>query len=255
MSASAHRVGLARGELASFLRTHLRQGGWDWHHIAERTGLSVSTLRRTCCTTGPVPREENVVAFTEAVTSGHARSVAEARQLWRRARIEHRGILPGLRAPAVRYIRTEADLLAALAAAYERAGAPPLRTLQNHAGRAGTVPLLALNTAARIIKRTHLPTSVMPFEAFLTGCGVGQRDRGPWLEAWVRVREQPVITPPPRTAPFSPVPVLPAVAFPLDARGRESIEQILRGLHPADRQHLLDALRDHTPGGSPVEAG
>ncbi|MEV6358134.1 hypothetical protein [Streptomyces hydrogenans] len=196
-----------------------------------------------------------MIAFTEAVTSGHAQSVVRARQLWRRARIEHRGILRGLRAPAVRYIRTEADLLAALAAAYEKAGAPPLRTLQQRAGKAGTAPLLALNTAARIIKRTHLPTSVKPFEAFLTGCGIGQRDRGPWLEAWARVRARSVDTLPPSRALLSPVPALLVGPSPLDAQELQSIEQVLRGLHHADRQHLLYVLRGRASAASPSKVG
>ncbi|MEW2574541.1 hypothetical protein [Streptomyces sp. NPDC047070] len=78
---------------------------------------------------------------------------------WRRARVEERGRLRGLSAPAPAYVRNEADLLAALAAVYEKDGAAPLRALQRRAGRAGTeVFVLPLTNAFRIVNRMHLPT-------------------------------------------------------------------------------------------------
>lgn len=161
-------------------------GGPGWAELARRTGLSVSTLQRTARRTGPVPREENVIAYVEGITDD-PRAVTDVMRLWRRARIEERGRLHTLAAPAPAYVRNKADLLAALAAAYEKDGAPPLRTLQRRAGRAGDeVFVLPLANASRIVNRVRLPTDQRQYEAFLTGCNIPHHALGPWREAWHR---------------------------------------------------------------------
>ncbi|WP_055534648.1 hypothetical protein [Streptomyces graminilatus] len=171
--------------------------GPSWTELSRRTGLSVSTLQRTARKSGPVSREENVIAYVEGITDD-PRSVADAMRLWRRARIEERSRLHSLNAPAPAYVRNEADLLAALAAAYEKDGAPPLRTLQRRAGNAGNeVLVLPLANASRIVNRVRLPTDQRQYEAFLTGCGIPDHALGPWLEAWHRARSaQPATTRP-----------------------------------------------------------
>ncbi|MGK7235769.1 hypothetical protein [Streptomyces hygroscopicus] len=133
-----------------------------------------------------VPVERAVIAYVRACGVG---GEEEALRLWRAARAESRGRLAGLRAPDVDSIRTRADLAAALAAAYERAGAPVLRVLQARAADAG-VPgpvLLPLPTVWRTAGRRGLPATWKQCAAFLRGCDVPARHMGRWEEAWERV--------------------------------------------------------------------
>ncbi|MEU1056958.1 transposase [Streptomyces sp. NPDC005876] len=80
-----------------------------------------------------VPVERAVMAYVRACGVG---GEEEALRLWRAARAESRGRLCGLRAPHVDSIHTRAALFAALAAVYERAGAPgPARTAAGVVGQ------------------------------------------------------------------------------------------------------------------------
>ncbi|MBC7272249.1 hypothetical protein ACF09G_36340 [Streptomyces albogriseolus] len=195
-----------RTALASFLTTLHWIHGPAWSELSRRTGLSVSTLQRTARRTGPVPREENVIAYVEGITRD-PRAVTDALRLWRRARIEERGRLRTLNAPAPAFVRNHADLLAALAAAYEKAGAPPLRTLQRRAGNAANnVPHLPLTNAFRIINRERLPTDQRQYEAYLAGCGVPEHALTPWRNAWIRVQSTvPTAPVTPEEHPFAPL--------------------------------------------------
>ncbi|MEV8547648.1 hypothetical protein [Streptomyces sp. NPDC051572] len=177
-----------RIHLAQFLTAVHQIYGPNWAELSRRTSLSVSTLQRTARRSGPVPREENVITYLQGITDD-PQAVTDAMGLWRRARAEERGRLRTLRAPAPAYVRNEADLLAALAAAYEKDGAPPLRTLQRRGGNAGgTVSVLPLANASRIINRICLPTDQRQYEAFLTGCNIPEHALDLWREAWHRAR-------------------------------------------------------------------
>ncbi|WP_151484227.1 hypothetical protein [Streptomyces albicerus] len=181
----------ARIRLGVFLTQLHMIHGPTWAELSRRTRLSVSTLQRTARPSGPVPREENVIAFVEGITDD-PRAVTDAKEWWRKARIAERGRLRTLHAPAPAGVRNEADLRTALAAAYEKAGAPPLRTLQDRAGTAGgTAFVLPVTNASRIVNRERLPTDQRQYEAFLTGCGIPEHALGPWREAWLRVRPAP----------------------------------------------------------------
>ncbi|SEE34331.1 hypothetical protein [Streptomyces sp. KS_5] len=179
----------ARIQLGVFLSQMHWIHGPGWAELSRRTGLSVSTLQRTARTSGPVPSEKNVIKFVEGI-GDDPRAVTDAKRWWRKARIAERGRLRTLNAPAPAGVRNEADLLTALAAVYERDGAPPLRTLQ---GRAGTVadskvPVLPVTNASRIVNRERLPTNQRQYEAFLTGCGIPEHALGPWRQAWHRAQ-------------------------------------------------------------------
>ncbi|MEU9211210.1 hypothetical protein AB0D27_25525 [Streptomyces sp. NPDC048415] len=178
----------ARTALSVFLTQLHMLYGPSWAELSRRTGLSVSTLQRTARTSGPVPREENVITYVEAITDD-PRAVTDAKRWWRRARIEERGRLRTLNAPAPAGVRNEADLLTALAAAYEKDGAPPLRTLQSRAGMAGDkVYVLPVTNASRMVNRERLPTNQRQYEAFLTGCGIPEHALDPWRQAWHRAQ-------------------------------------------------------------------
>lgn len=155
-------------------------------------GVSASTLKRAVDPRA-MPQEHVVTAFVRAC--GAAVEVErDVLKVWRAARAENRGILGELRAPSVSSVRTRADFRAALVAAYEGAGAPPLRVLQSRAGigEAGGALLLPLTTAWRITRREGLgPANWTQCEAFLRGCGIYPRRMGPWQDAWKRTRTLP----------------------------------------------------------------
>ncbi|MHA4818218.1 helix-turn-helix transcriptional regulator [Streptomyces aculeolatus] len=189
---------------AALLSTYLDElrctAGLTFADLAGRTGalggpysaVSSATLKRAA-TCRPVPKETTVVAFARGCGASD-KEEHTVLELWRQARVEERGRLHQLQAPAVDNIRTPADLTAALAAVYELAGAPPLRILQQ---RAGTTPhpanstgwrevfRLPLATVFRIVNRQCRCPTWEQCEAFLLGCGTsGERALGQWRQAW-----------------------------------------------------------------------
>ncbi|MEU6071943.1 helix-turn-helix transcriptional regulator [Streptomyces sp. NPDC047082] len=156
--------------------------------------VSAATLKRASgCRT--LPKETTVVAYVRGC-GGTPEQERGALRLWARARAKDRGVLQQLRAPSVENIRTHREFTAALAAVYESAGAPPLRTLQQ---RAGTVPqapgtsepstvfVLPLGTLWRIVNRRIKLPDWKHSEAFLRGCGItGQRALKQWKQAWTQ---------------------------------------------------------------------
>ncbi|WP_053606772.1 response regulator transcription factor [Streptomyces sp. MMG1522] len=153
-----------------------------------RLMVSAATLKRASSGL-TVPKETTVIAFVRGVL-GDEDDYTEhlALRLWRMARAEERGLLSTLKAPSVGKIRTHADLAAALAAAYEEAGAPPLRALRQRAGTdtLDGAHLLPLSTAWRITRREAQPADWRQCEAFLRGCGIHQRRMDQWRQAWNR---------------------------------------------------------------------
>ncbi|KPH99490.1 hypothetical protein OK006_8437 [Actinobacteria bacterium OK006] len=97
--------------------------------------------------------------------------------------MEERGTLH-LRSPRPEYIADQADLSHALYALYERAGAPPLRQVQQRGGEPIHLPL---STLARIVNRQTVPADQKQYSAFLAGCGVPSEQRPKWLAAWGKV--------------------------------------------------------------------
>lgn len=189
--------------LTALLRALKDRCRLTFSELAERTAqdesgaVSASTLKRAAGGR-TLPQEDVVTAYVRAC-GATMEDELEALQRWRAARAEERGILADLHAPAVRSIRTPADLDAALAAAYERAGAPPLRVLQERAttGEADGTLLLPLTTLWRITRREARPATWEQCAAFLRGCGIHRRRMGRWQEAWQRIHtnvwaEQPV---------------------------------------------------------------
>ncbi|MFJ8086314.1 helix-turn-helix domain-containing protein [Streptomyces sp. NPDC096205] len=179
--------------LTALLRALKDRCRLTFSELAERTAqdesgaVSASTLKRAAGGR-TLPQEDVVTAYVRAC-GATMEDELEARKRWRAARAEERGILADLHAPAVRSIRTPADLDAALAAAYERAGAPPLRVLQERAttGEADGTLLLPLTTLWRITRREARPATWEQCAAFLRGCGIHRRRMGRWQEAWQRI--------------------------------------------------------------------
>lgn len=186
-----------RAALAAFLTSVRRASGLTWDQLARATTPSARALRRTASAAGLVPPEDNVIGFVRGCGYGEAEQ-RRARDLWRAARIEERGVLPRLKASRVEYVRNPGDLLDAAAAAYERDGAPPLRTVQERGGRsvlsvrAVRAIVLPVGKEREEVRRyRQLPGDVRQFEAFLRGCRVEEKELPAWLEAWHRVTGPP----------------------------------------------------------------
>ncbi|WP_331752684.1 helix-turn-helix domain-containing protein (plasmid) [Streptomyces sp. NBC_00637] len=196
---SVRRTGRRHRHLIALLAALKDGSGLSFAQLAARTAeledtgaVSASTLKRAV-DPRTVPQEHVVAAFVRACGAA-VEDERDVLKVWRGARAEERGILAALQAPSVSAIRTHADFRAALVAAYERAGAPPLRVLQDRAGteEADGELLLPLTTAWRITRREGLgPANWTQCEAFLRGCGIHPRRMGPWQDAWARTRTLP----------------------------------------------------------------
>ncbi|WP_069734921.1 helix-turn-helix transcriptional regulator [Streptomyces sp. EN27] len=124
-----------------------------------------------------------------------SRTADRARRLRTRGRSDQRGRLRGLCAPAPDLIHDRHDLAAALAAAFERAGAPPLG--DRHL--IGDREPLPRTTAWRIVNRQGLPASVTQLETFLTACGISPAVQRLYTDAYRRVTAtRPARPTPPR---------------------------------------------------------
>ncbi|MFF9212973.1 MULTISPECIES: hypothetical protein [unclassified Streptomyces] len=201
--------------MADYLRALYRASGCTYPELAARTAqagraVSVATLKRAVHRT-KAPRETTVAAFVAACGGGIDQEQMAAR-LWRAARAEERGILAGLQTPSIDNIRTQADLAAALAAAYERAGAPPLRTVQERAGTADVEGAVVLPTTTiwRIVHRRGQPVDWRQCAAFLRGCGLNKRRLEPWRHAWQRATSVHTIS---RSKSAAPEPTPPLLAY------------------------------------------
>ncbi|MER7498009.1 helix-turn-helix transcriptional regulator [Streptomyces pharetrae] len=204
-------VGSPGAALGSMLESLRQRAQLTFAELAERTAalgdpalaVSAATLKRAAGGHA-LPKETTVVAYARGCGASPQQE-NRALQLWRRARAKDRGILRQLHAPGVHNIRTRQDFTAALAAVYEGAGAPPLRTVQQRAGTVAQpngVPserevfLLPLGTLCRIVNRKVKLPAWNHCEAFLRGCGVtGQRTLAQWQKAWRQASTGPVTAP------------------------------------------------------------
>jgi hypothetical protein len=188
-SHAVHRPGRRHTDLVRALTWLKEDSGLTFDELAARTTVSASALKRAAGLHAAVAPEHVVTAFVRACGAG-ADQEPVVLKLWRAARAEQRGILATLHAPAVTAIRTGADLTAALAAAYERAGAPALRVLQERATTDDTdgALLLPRTSAWRITRREGRPTTWTQCAAFLRGCGIHPRRMPAWHDAWTRTQ-------------------------------------------------------------------
>ncbi|MEU5709871.1 helix-turn-helix domain-containing protein [Streptomyces flaveolus] len=199
---AARRAGRRHIALVRHLAALKNRSGLAYAKLAARTAVlesittvSTSTLKRAVDPSAALPQEHVVAAFAR-VCGATTEEERDALGLWRAARAEDRGILATLRAPSLLSVRTPADLAAALVSVYERAGAPPLRVLQERAttdDADGTL-LLPLTTVWRITRREAHAVTWSQCQAFLRGCGVHSRRMRPWHEAWKRAQ---AVTPAP----------------------------------------------------------
>ncbi|WP_318205874.1 helix-turn-helix transcriptional regulator [Streptomyces sp. SCL15-4] len=170
--------------------------------LAEAASISRGTVQRA--ESGSAAPSPTVLDAYLRACRASAPDQTRARLLRDRGRTGLRGRLPSLNAPKPALIHTEDDLGAALAAAYERAGAPSLRELSR---RVPHRPPLPPTTAWRIVHRKGLPASLEQLVTFLTACGVSPAEQRLYAEAYSRfcavrgVRVTPA--PPPRLSHYT----------------------------------------------------
>ncbi|EGX56735.1 MULTISPECIES: helix-turn-helix domain-containing protein [Streptomyces] len=177
--------------------------------LADDANISRGAVQRAESGTAP-PTAAVLNAYLRACGAGPA-DQDKARRLHALGRTAQRGKLPGLKAPAPHLVRDARDFSLVLAAAYERAGAPPLRDF-DRPGRA-RVPLA---TASRIVNRQALPSSRQQLITFLTVCGIPPAAQRPYLDAYHHVTSQR------STRPAPP---------------RRQLTQLIRRTHPLPLAH------------------
>jgi transcriptional regulator with XRE-family HTH domain len=172
----------ALAALAMWLRSARANTGMTYTNLAERAGYHATTLQRAAAGQD-VPSRKVVIAYAQACSA----RADHAEQLWKAARYEERRSVrdrqTSLAAPRPELVRDFADLSAVLIELYDKAGAPPLRQMQEKASEYGLLPR---STAHRIVNKQAVPHSRRQFEAFLRACDVREEDRKPWLDAWGR---------------------------------------------------------------------
>ncbi|MFE2267161.1 helix-turn-helix domain-containing protein [Streptomyces griseosporeus] len=124
--------------------------------------------------------------------------LSRARLLRRFGRIAQRGRLRLLSAPSPALIHSADDLGLALAAMYERDGAPSLRELSR---RVPHRPPLPVTSMWRFVHRKGLPASSEQLVTYLMACGISPTEQRLYVRAYQRIvagrGERPG---PPRTA-------------------------------------------------------
>ncbi|MEV7157286.1 helix-turn-helix transcriptional regulator [Streptomyces misionensis] len=213
------------------------------HLIALRAGARMS--QRDLAATAAVSRgtvqraESGTAAPSTAVLDALVRACGGERAARDRAlvlrnqgRTERRGRLRRLEAPAPALIHTEQDLGAALAAEYERAGAPSPGDLVRPPGGRTPIPR---TTAWRIIKRKGLPASTEQLQTFLDVCRVRASAQRHYHEAFERIRaarRRRTAPPPPSVRPAAgqgrgPAAITPWFRDLMDVMSPEDIETAL----------------------------
>ncbi|MFF6888597.1 helix-turn-helix domain-containing protein [Streptomyces sp. NPDC012421] len=167
--------------LAELLRAERdRAGSPTYEQMAAASEVSAATLKRAASGRS-TPSEKTVNAYLLACGSGV--STRERALIWRlKARRDERG---GRRKVYVEGISTPSALLDGLAALHVNLGARPYEEMQK---RAGGAPMLPLSSISRILNREMLPVDEKQMAAFIQGCGVLNRDREKWMQAWRRVK-------------------------------------------------------------------
>ncbi|MGW6493200.1 helix-turn-helix domain-containing protein [Streptomyces sp. NPDC055056] len=231
-------------ELQEWLRSQRKLSQQGYRALSVRAGCHATTLQRAASGLN-VPKLPTVLKYARACDA----SPEEARILWRRARYEQTRRARGgrsLSAPRPELIRDFVDLSAALQDLHEKAGSPPLRTMEQRAGGYGALPR---STAHRILTKQTMPHSLHQFQAYLRSCEVAEAERPIWEAAWTRAwrheRQQDEFTA--RTPSESDVSFMQDLVF--RESGREAYERVTQQLW---RHRLVQ--KSHRVGAPAVDA-
>ncbi|MGI5473308.1 helix-turn-helix domain-containing protein [Streptomyces sp. CA-132043] len=170
-------------DLATWLREQReRVGRPSYRELAERAATCHATTLQRAASGESVPKLSTVLAYARACDA----SPGEAKRRWKAARYEETRAAHGggkLPTPRPELIRDVADLSAALAELYKKAGSPSMRTMEQQAGGLGLLPR---STAHRIVNKRAVPHDRRQFEAYLRACEVPETEWDAWQEAWAR---------------------------------------------------------------------
>ncbi|GGV72176.1 hypothetical protein GCM10010277_84780 [Streptomyces longisporoflavus] len=187
-------------ELAGYLSSMRRAARLSQRRLAAAAAVSRGTVQRA--EAGLLAPSTDVLDALVTACGGDRASQNRARTLRTRARTAQRDRLRALQAPAPDLVRTADDLGAALAAAYERAGAPSPTALTRPAAGRTAIPR---TTAWRIIRRKALPASTEQLQTFLDVCRVSRRAQQHYRDAFEHIlATRARRTAPPRRHPAQP---------------------------------------------------
>lgn len=171
-------------ELALWLRSQRKRSGMTYAQLAAHTGYSTSSLSRAA--SGERLPSSTVV---EAFAQGCGGDPRKAAALWRRARYTtyRKADDEGTVAMLPDYIRSFAQLRAAVLELYRRAGSPSLRQLEATAvGRFGGLPR---SSVSRLLRGQSIPSRDLLI-AFVRACSVTDGvETGVWESAWERAHQ------------------------------------------------------------------
>ncbi|MEU3400791.1 helix-turn-helix domain-containing protein [Streptomyces filamentosus] len=205
-------------DLADHLKALRRAARLSQRGLAERAHVSRGAVQRLESGTAP-PTTSVLDACLLACRAGGPERT-DAFHLLKRGRTAQRGKLPGLKAYGLRldFISTKRELGLALAAAYERAGAPSLSDTRLMSGRKP----LPRTTAWRIVNGKGLPATTEQLVTFLTACGVSHATQSKYIHAYRHVTAQRGT---PRLPPRAHRPPPPSLAHsPRPARGGTRVD-------------------------------
>ncbi|WP_073937856.1 helix-turn-helix domain-containing protein [Streptomyces sp. CB02400] len=204
--------------LAEHLTALRRAARLSQLELAAAAAVSRGTVQRA--ESGATAPSTAVLDSLARACGGDQAAQGRAHVLRMRGRTEQRGRLRGLKAPAPGLVHTAQDLGAALAAEYERAGAPPMSRFFGPAEGHKPIPR---TTAWRIIRRQGLPADAEQLQTFLDVCRVSRSSQRHYREAYGRLAPRRKCSAPPRhTVRRTPVAV--------PVRGIDKIPQYYRDL-------------------------
>ncbi|MEV4339086.1 helix-turn-helix transcriptional regulator [Streptomyces sp. NPDC049590] len=199
-SAQPGAVSAPFADLAEHLAALRRAARLSQRDLAAAAAVSRGTVQRA--ESGAAAPSTAVLDALVRACGGDRAARDRAHVLRMRGRTELRGRLHALQAPAPALVHTAQDLGAALAAEYERAGAPPLTALVRPP--AGRTPI-PRTTAWRITRRKGLPASAEQLQTLLDVCRVSRTAQRHYREAFARIlAARSHRTAPPRHAPRRP---------------------------------------------------
>ncbi|MEU6092773.1 helix-turn-helix transcriptional regulator [Streptomyces sp. NPDC047085] len=168
--------------LAEHLVALRRAARMSQRHLAAAAAVSRGTVQRA--ESGTAAPSTAVLDALVRACGGDQAGRERAYVLRNQGRSDHRDRLRGLEAPAPALIRTAQDLGAALAAEYERAGAPCPSDLVRPAGDRRRIPR---TTAWRITNRRGLPADAEQLQTFLDVCRVRPSAQQHYHEAFQHI--------------------------------------------------------------------
>ncbi|MEV0530056.1 helix-turn-helix transcriptional regulator [Streptomyces sp. NPDC050439] len=171
------------GMLAAYLRQLRQAVGKTYEELADSALCSASSLKRAARGGERAPAWTTVEDYVTAAGGDLVTAKALHQAAKGAAARARRDARRSMVVPKPQFVRDAADLSGAMRDAYDRAGRPPVREMEDQAGWR-----LPHSTAHEIVRGRALPYDVRTYIAFLQACEIQEDDLGPWFECWHKVR-------------------------------------------------------------------